>query len=178
MQKPPFTNVLKYSQLQWIQTNLPGLSVSTVTGYTYSTATGNKLLFSLLLPKIWPHTVSSAKSPLVMVFKFQKILFLEFRVARVSKKRPGSVRVFKKTGTAGQISGQVGTWPSPTAEFYFKKTYIYLTSSMHICVKTWLIFKVFFCFFGPGFLDSLVHILSWLLHLFMGRKLYSIQSYM
>ena len=48
-----------------------------------------------------------------MVFKFQKILFLEFRVARVSKKRPGSVRVFKNTGTAGQISGRVWTRPSP-----------------------------------------------------------------
>ena len=48
-----------------------------------------------------------------MVFKFQKILFQEFRVARVSKKRPGSVRVFKNTGTAGQISGRVWTRPSP-----------------------------------------------------------------
>ena len=48
-----------------------------------------------------------------MVFKFQKILFLEFRVARVSKKRPGSVQVFKNTGTAGQILGRVWTRPSP-----------------------------------------------------------------
>ena len=51
-----------------------------------------------------------------MVFKFKKILFLEFRVARVSrvsKKRPGSVRVFKNTGTVGQISGRVWTRPSP-----------------------------------------------------------------
>ena len=31
-----------------------------------------------------------------MVFKFQKILFLEFRVARVSKMRPGLVQVFTK----------------------------------------------------------------------------------
>ena len=49
-----------------------------------------------------------------MFFKFQKILFLMFRVARVSKKRPGSVRVFKNTGTTGQISGWVWTRPSPT----------------------------------------------------------------
>ena len=48
-----------------------------------------------------------------MVFKFQKILFLEFWVARVSKKRPGSVWVFKNTGTAGQISGRVWTQPNP-----------------------------------------------------------------
>ena len=57
-----------------------------------------------------------------MVFKFQKILFLEFRVARVSKKRPGSVRVFKNTGTAGQILGRVWTRPSPsfnTIDFWF-----------------------------------------------------------
>ena len=66
-----------------------------------------------------------------MVFKFQKILFLEFRVARVSKKRPGLVRVFKNTGTAGQISGRVWTRPSPTSATahnhreYARYTYIY-----------------------------------------------------
>ena len=49
-----------------------------------------------------------------MVFNFQKILFLEFRVARFSKKRPGSVRGFKNMRTAGQISGWVWTRPSPS----------------------------------------------------------------
>ena len=65
-----------------------------------------------------------------MVFKFKKILFLEFRVARVSrvsKKRPGSVRVFKNTGTAGQISGRVWTRPSPTM-YLSKKGLRYLIS--------------------------------------------------
>ena len=63
-----------------------------------------------------------------MVFKIQKILFLEFRVARVSKKRPGSVRVFKNMGTACQISGRVWTRPSPTCCKYVGLIEIQVTS--------------------------------------------------
>ena len=64
-----------------------------------------------------------------MVFKFQKIIFLEFRVARVSKKRPGSVRVFKNTRTAGQISGRVWTRPSPKTISKSKTTSVILPIS-------------------------------------------------
>ena len=57
---------------------------------------------------------------------FQKILFLEFWVAQVSKKRPGSVRVFKNMGTVGQILGRVWTRPSPSIQV----TYQFINQSL------------------------------------------------
>ena len=66
-----------------------------------------------------------------MVFKFQKIIFLEFRVAQVSKKRPASVRGFKNTGTVGQISGRVWTRPSPSAILQYCMHSIEFTIKSH-----------------------------------------------
>ena len=46
-----FQKFRNYNQLQLIQTNHLCLSISTITGYTFSTTTAYTLLISLLLPK-------------------------------------------------------------------------------------------------------------------------------